>query len=152
MQRGLQTVCERLAGLASPWAVTGSVGLVLAGFELQPRDLDLETDAEGALEIGARFGAEIVQPVAPVSSDRVRSHYGRFALAGIAVEIMGAMSIRDATGIWHPPLDFESDVQVIDWQRRKVPIVRVAAQLRMYERLGRAERVALLRRHLAAGE
>jgi hypothetical protein len=152
MQRSLETTCARLADLPFPWAVTGSVGLVVSGFDLEPRDLDLETDAPGAVAIGGRLATEAIEPVRLVAGERVRSHYGRFDVEGVVVEVMGDMSIRDAAGTWHPRLDFEADVEILAWCGLTIPVVRPAAQLRMYERLGRPERVALLRRHLATSD
>lgn len=131
--------------------MTGSVGLVLSGFDLEPRDLDLETDAAGAVAIGGRLATQTIEPVRLVAGERVRSHYGRFDVEGVPVEVMGDMSIRDAAGTWHPPLDFATDIVTVTWRGFTIPVVSLAAQLRMYEHLGRPERIALLRRHLARG-
>jgi len=151
IQHSLETICVRLAGLAFPWAVTGSVGLVLSGFDLDPRDLDLETDAAGAVAIGGRLAVETIEPVRLVAGERVRSHYGRFDVAGVPVEVMGDMSIRDAAGTWHPGLDFATDVEAVEWRGFTIPVVSLPAQLRMYEHLGRPERIAQLRHRLASG-
>ena len=140
----LRIVCARLDDLGATWAVTGSVGLALLGLEVRPRDLDLETDAEGAAAIEVRLAPYVVEPVTFQATEHVRSQYGAFEIGGVPVEVMGDMSIRDAAGIWHPPVDLRREATSATLDGMVVPVVRLEAQRRMYERLGRARGRAIV--------
>ena len=51
------------------WVLTGSVGLALQGMPLEPRDVDVQTDAAGAYEIERRLAAYTTRPVAFVTRE-----------------------------------------------------------------------------------
>ena len=49
--RVLRRVCELLEGTDVTWVLTGSLGLALRGVETEVHDIDVQTDAAGALEL-----------------------------------------------------------------------------------------------------
>ena len=65
------------------------------------KDLDLETDADGAYRFQDLFPDQVVEPVALRQSEIYRSHLGRFDFDGVAVDVMGDLYRREADG-WVP--------------------------------------------------
>jgi hypothetical protein len=82
------------------WAVTGSLSFALQGLPLEPHDIDIQTDTEGAYEIERRFSSQMGRKVAFSSTKRMRSHFGALLIEGIVVEIMGDIQsdLRTARG------------------------------------------------------
>lgn len=99
----LRRIAAALDGAPIEWVVTGSLGLVLRGLDVTVRDIDLQTDREGAYAIAARLagGAEdasesdspaaprpiarVVEPVAPRDSGWIRSHFGALEVDSVRV-------------------------------------------------------------------
>ncbi len=71
------------------WAVTGSLGFVLQGMDVDVHDIDIQTDKSGAYEIERRFSRYVVRNVEFSSSGKIRSHFGELSIDNIKVEIMG---------------------------------------------------------------
>src|SRR5690554_5464409 len=44
----LRLIHDRLAGMAHPWGITGSLGMILQGMPLTAGDIDLQSDRDGA--------------------------------------------------------------------------------------------------------
>ena len=90
----LRTLYARLSGTEVVWVVTGSLGFALQSVPVTPHDIDLQTDAVGAYAIMRLFCEQVVRPVAFSSTATIRSYFGTLAIAGITVEIMGAIQKR----------------------------------------------------------
>lgn len=148
---GHATALERLLtlldGLAQPWALTGSTSFALQGIDLDPGDIDVQTDRVGAGAIGTRLEEHAIAPIAYRASGRLRSWFGRFELAGVEVEVMGDLERFDGDG-WVGPIDVSDHLRSVHWREYRVPVLDLAYEARAYEELGRTGRAEQLRAHL----
>lgn len=97
----LRRIAQRLEEAGVPYKVVGRASAALHGVPLPVADLDIETDTGGARRFGNLFAGQVIEPVALRESETYRSHMGRFDFEGIAVEVMGDLQRREATG-WTP--------------------------------------------------
>ncbi len=144
----LRTLRERLDSLPCEWAITGSLGLALRGIDIAVRDVDVRTDRAGAQGIACAFADSVDRPVTFTSSESIRSHFGSLRLEGIAVEIMGDMRQRLADGTWEDADAWRRHVTRVEVAGLLVPVLSLAFEREMYARLGRTDKVDLIRRAL----
>ncbi len=141
----LRALGERLDTLPCDWAITGSLGLALRGIDIAVRDVDVRTDRDGARAIAHAFAAAVERPVAFTESESIRSHFGSLRIEGIVVEIMGDMQQRLADGAWEDASAWRRHVTRVDVEGLAVPVLSLAYEREMYARLGRADKVDLIR-------
>lgn len=132
------------------WALTGSVAHFLQGAHVVCHDVDVQTDADGAYEVAARLDRWAVEPVEYRSSEKMRSHFGRFRFHDlrIDVEVMGALQKRTASGDWTEPADPAEHRLFVAAAGVEVPVLSLSYEAEAYELIGRPDRAELLR-HLA---
>jgi hypothetical protein len=133
------------------WALTGSAGHALQGVPVEVHDIDVQTDEPGAYAVASVLAVDTLEPVRIVESDVMKSHLGRFRLHGVVVEVMGAVQTRTTGSEWLPPTN-PADHRVLvplGDEGVQVPVLSLRYEAEAYDRLGRAARVQLLRRHLA---
>lgn len=143
-QAALAVLLDQLSDVAEPWVVSGSLAAALLGVRVTPSDVDLESTATGARLIGERLSRFQLSPVTYGSTDLVRSHFGRFWVAGILVEVMGDLQIRTGDG-WCAPFLAGRDPVSVPTLAGAVPVASRAAMAAQYDRLGRPERARALR-------
>ncbi len=134
------------------WALTGSVGFALQGVPVEPGDVDVQTDRAGAVAIERAFEDHVVESVAHVESDRMRSYLGRLELSSVDVEVIGAVQKRRGDGTWEDPVDVTTHREYVTWRGHDVPVLSLAYEAEAYERLGRTERSAMLREYASDGD
>lgn len=147
-RRALGVLADRLAGLDEPWALTGSTSFALQGVALEPNDVDVQTSERGAYLIGDRLEPHTTEAVRLRTADRIRSHYGRFEVADIPVEVMGAVRTRPGDGPWGPPVDVAANRRTVAYDGLELPVLALRHEVDAYERLGRSDRADLIRRYL----
>jgi hypothetical protein len=141
----LRKIVIRLATIDVNWALTGSLSFALQGVPLEPRDIDLQTDAQGAYAIQRCFMETITRPVAFSSADRIRSHFGALLIDRIQVEIMGDLEKRLAEDRWDPPPDLTLHKRFVRVEAMFVPVLSLEYEYAAYMTLGRIERAQLLK-------
>lgn len=132
------------------WALTGSAGHALQGVPVEVHDIDVQTDEPGAYAVAAALAEDALEPVRIIESEAMRSHLGRFRLHGVVVEVMGAVQTRTAGRDWLPPMN-PADHRVLVLlgdEELEVPVLSLHYEAEAYDRIGRAARAQLLRRHL----
>jgi len=92
--KALKVLCERLEGRGVRWVVGGSLSLALQGVDVQPEDIDLITDEEGAYRIQEILSDFLVRPVRYSSTGAFSSHYGIFEVEGVRIEVMGGLRVH----------------------------------------------------------
>jgi ubiquinone/menaquinone biosynthesis C-methylase UbiE len=97
----LRRIAGQLDEAGVAYKVVGGAAAVLHGVPEPVKDLDLETDADGAYRFQDLFPDQVVEPVALRQSEIYRSHLGRFDFDGVAVDVMGDLYRREADG-WVP--------------------------------------------------
>ena len=142
----LRTIHPVLEAVASPWAITGSLGFALQGVAVAVHDVDIQTDCKGAYEIERRLSAYIVRPVAFSESGRIRSHFGALEMEGIKLEIMGDVQKKLPDGRWEEPVDVTIHRRWLIWEAMRLPVLSLEYEYQAYLILGRMERAEMLKR------
>ena len=146
----LHILHERLQGLPHPWALTGSVGMTLQGMDLEPHDIDLQSDRDGAYAIQERLAEFVTHPVVLRESEWTRSHFGALEIEGVKVEIMGDMRRRlPGADAWSPALELAQLVHWVDFQSMHLPVMDLEHEQGAYAAMGRTERSEKIRQFLS---
>lgn len=141
----LRQLFKELTERQITWVVTGSLSFALQGLPLEPHDIDIQTDTDGAYEIERCFSSRVIRKVAFSSTDHIRSHFGALQIEGIVVEIMGDIQKRvDENGLWEPPVDLKSHRQFVHIEGMEIPVLALAYEAQAYRKLGRWERARML--------
>lgn len=89
-------IADKLNANHINWSLVGSTNLRLQGISVPPADIDIVTDKEGAEFFEEVFVDYIIDPVIySVKDKKFRSHFGRFKINNILVEVMGDLEIYD---------------------------------------------------------
>lgn len=140
----LQEVLTLLDDVEYPWIVSGSTAVQLHGIDLTPGDIDLESTADGAYEIGRRLEPYCQKPIAYSGTDVLRSHFGTFHIDSTTIEVIGDFTIWDGTQ-WCPPFSAGRNRTLLSTGFGKVPVPSLQDLATQYERLGNHERASLIR-------
>ncbi len=130
------------------WAVTGSLGMVLHGMQMDIHDIDLQTDKEGAFEIEGRLVNSIVKIVHFRASERIRSYFGVFEVDGIKIEVMGDMQHLAADQTWGKPVAIESCRDWVDHADLHIPVISLEHEVEAYQLYGRLEKAEMIQKFL----
>jgi SAM-dependent methyltransferase len=144
-----------LNATGAPWALGGSCNLALHGVKVEPHDLDIITDQDGAHRIGAalREVTEEKQSVQWGEGKRIRSHRGLYQLGNMQVDVVGAGELRKDDDQWIPPKPPS------EWNTQDIPVpgssLSVKAftlehELAAYRNLQREEKVKLIEERLTS--
>jgi hypothetical protein len=144
----LQWLYEALSPTEIVWALTGSTSFALQGLAVTPHDIDIQTDAPGAYAIERHFSTYVTQPVAFSAAQNIRSHFGRFTINGLVVEVMGDIQKRQADGPWEPSVPLKRYINYIVYQEMRLPVLSLAYEHQAYLMLGRIERARMIEEYL----
>ena len=120
--RVLYKLYGRLNNSDVNWVITGSFGFALQGVPINPRDIDIQTDKEGAYKIERLFSEFVASPVRFSSAENIRSYFGVLVIDGIKVEIMGDIQKR-VDDRWEPPVDISKYKRLVDVEGMKIPVL-----------------------------
>ena len=140
----LRRICELLKTADVTWVLTGSLGLALQGVETEVHDIDLQTDAAGALEVERLLAEYVVRPVGLKEDALVRSYLGAAQIDGVEVEIIGDIRKRPPGGEWGPPPDLARLAIAVDAVGMRVPVLPLEYEREAYRAMGRSEKVGLI--------
>ena len=143
----LRKLYERLKDSNVNWVVTGSLGFVLQGVPVEPHDIDIQTDKEGAYEIERFFSEFVVEPVRFKESERIRSHFGALMIEGVKVEIMGDIQ-KKVNDEWEPPVDIDKYKRFVQIEGMEIPVLDLEYEYQAYLKLGRVEKAKMLKKFL----
>ena len=142
----LRLIWQRLHDSDVIWAITGSVGFALHGMEVNPHDIDVQTDRNGAYRIQELFGSERTREVRFSETQRIRSYFGELHVANTKVEIMGDLQKRLPSGEWEPPVDVAIHRRFIQLDEMSIPVLSLEYEEGAYRLLGRVDRADAIRR------
>ncbi len=151
-KKALLALLPRIAECPDPWALTGSTAFALRGLAVQPRDIDLQTDAAGAYNLARHLPQKAAIPIRLVESVDMRSHLGAFEIEGVRVEIMGDVQKRRPDGRWSEPPELLRLIEFVCWEGHRVPLLPLAYEADAYTQMGRVETAAALRTFMAGHE
>lgn len=93
--RILKFLCKEFAKADISWVLAGSLSLALQGVSVEPRDIDILTDRQGAFKINAMLKKYEVKKVEYSQTDKTASFLGIFRIDGVKVEVMGDYKERE---------------------------------------------------------
>ncbi|PKO00889.1 MAG: hypothetical protein CVU42_01890 [Chloroflexi bacterium HGW-Chloroflexi-4] len=131
------------------WAVTGSLGMVLQGMQMEIHDIDLQTDKEGAYEIERRLVRYLAKLVHFKASERIRSYFGAFEMDGIKIEIMGDMQHKLPDQKWDTAVDLASCRDWVDFEGMHIPVITLEHEADAYQKMGRFEKAQKVKDFIA---
>ncbi|MFB6185836.1 MAG: nucleotidyltransferase domain-containing protein [Halobacteriaceae archaeon] len=146
-ETALREIAATLDSANITWAITGSVNFALQGLPIKPNDIDIQTDRLGAYAFEDLFSDAVVDPVSFAEDEHIRSHFGRFRIAGIEVEVMGDIEKRQ-DGEWIGPIHLPEYIEYITYNDIKLPVLALAYEYTAYKTLGRDERANLIKEYL----
>ena len=117
------------------WAVTCGSALTLHGLPYHPSDLDFFAPADDAYRIAERLSEfPTVFPVQLRSSGIFRSHFGRFRIDDVEVDVVGDFSIewkghRYDWNAEHPCWDH---IELVRFNLREIPVFSLEDLLVIY--------------------
>lgn len=130
------------------WAVTGSLGMVLHGMQMDIHDIDIQTDKEGAYEIERRLVKYLVKLVHFKATERIRSYFGVFEIDGIKIEVMGDMQHMLPDQKWDSPVSLESIRDWVDYADMHIPVITLEHEAKACQKMGRTEKAETIKNFL----
>jgi len=137
----LEIIYGHLKNSDIKWAIFGSANLLLQGLQIKPNDIDILTDEQGAYKIENIFSKYSVKKVSFSSNGKVQSHYGAFDIDGVKVEIIG--DFRSSVDL--KPIAELKNCTNLMLGDIKLPCLTLEDELISYTRLGRPEKVKLIK-------
>ena len=146
-ERVLLKICGLLqdSGKEVCWGMTGSTSFAIQGMDVVPHDIDIQTDEPTAYIIGDLLKEYVVQPVSFSGNDIIRSHFGKFLVDGMDVEVMGDIQ-KKADDEWEDIILLNSLLDHVEWHGYQVPVLKLSYEAEAYRKLGRIERAESLER------
>ncbi len=139
----LKLLAERLVGIT--WMLIGSTNLAAQGVSIEVHDIDLLTDKEGAYEIGRRLHEFIVQPVVFSENERFASHFGRFLIDGVEIEVMGDLQNKPPDDYWGEGEGFKEKL-FLDIDGTGIPAATLRKEYTASLRMGRLEKAEKIKK------
>jgi hypothetical protein len=146
--QGLVILYTRLKEISFPWAITGSLGMVLQGLQMDIHDIDLQSDQAGAQGIQDLLPEYITRPLALKETERLRSYLGALDVMGVQVEIIGDIQKRQMGGEWGSPPDLAKIIHHVSHDQMRLPVVDLEHEYEAYLYLGRTEKAQKIRHFL----
>ena len=140
----IKTLYSKLYNSDIVWVIGGSLALKIEGLDVEPRDIDLFTNKEGAYRIEELFAEFLTRKVTFSTKDNVRSHFGALNINGIEVEIIGFIEFQDEDGTWYGGRKLEDVRNFFELDDMEIPLMKLESQLRGYKRIGRKERIDII--------
>ncbi len=120
----LKFLKEILAGKDLNWALTGSTSFALQGLDFQPNDIYIQTDEKLAYKIGEILSNHAEKAVKFSSDGRIRSHFGKFNVKGLEVEVMGDLQKKHKDK-WTEPVDINEETKLIEHRSLELPVLKL---------------------------
>ncbi|OCX50566.1 hypothetical protein BEL04_22585 [Mucilaginibacter sp. PPCGB 2223] len=93
----LSRLHDALRPVKGEWMIIGTSSLYMAGFSVQPNDIDILADIETTKEIEAALAVYRVETqVRP--SEKFRSRFSQYVFDGFNIEVMGGLKVNSFDG------------------------------------------------------
>jgi hypothetical protein len=120
-----------LAPVSTDWMIIGSASLFLYGLPGNPHDIDILCDTETAKKFEHTLSSYRITQDLPKDNSQFASRFSRYTIHGMAVEIMGDLSVKSPEG-WVNLLSVITDTVKITRDVRTFVIPGMADQLKIY--------------------
>lgn len=144
----IRKIYKKLSNTDVNWAFTGSCSFALQGIPVEPHDIDIQTDEDGAYEIERLFVEYVTRKVLFSSTEKIRSHFGELMIDGIKVEIMGNIEKRLQDGTWEGPVDMKRYKKFTEVEGMRIPVLTLEYEYQAYVKLGRKDTAEMLEKWL----
>lgn len=138
---------RKFSTISQPWALTGSAGQLLQGMTLQPHDIDIQTNENGAYIINNLLKEYCIENVHFRESLIIKSFFGVFSYRTVKIEVMGDIQ-KKVGNHWIATPDLTKIIKLKDWKGLLVPILDLKYELQAYIDLGRIDRANLIKNYL----
>lgn len=125
-----------------PWYVIGTTGLMLSGFEIEPHDIDILTDAQTADKIKVLLQA-FEMPIQLKDEGKFRSAFSRYVINGASVEVMGDLQVK-TSGNWIDILPIITHPVYVEVNGLLFAVPSKKEQIKIYTLFGRSKDNAAL--------
>jgi HD superfamily phosphodiesterase len=129
----LKKFADTLTGAEVKYFIIGSSGLKIRGLDVGNTGIDIITSKKGVEIIENNFKDFIQSPVSYVNNDRYRTWFGKFAVNGFDVEVMGDLEMNKE-GKWTKPKKPKEFLFPINGTN--IILVNLNDELRIYDELG----------------
>lgn len=142
----IRLICDIIVKSTVPirWGLTGSASFSLQGMPVAVHDIDIQTDKAGAYALGRLLQEYEITPVSFSGNEKIRSHYGRFLINGIDVEIMGDIQ-KFYNGQWEDIVPIDRLLTFVCLNNGMLPVLCLDYEAEAYEKLGRIEKAKQIR-------
>jgi predicted nucleotidyltransferase len=145
MMKALKLLYKSLETSDVRWVLGGSLSLALQGVDVEPHDIDLLTDYQGALRINAILKEYEKKKVTYSETEKVSSFYGVFEIQGVKVEVMGDYREKQGTK-WVDLSKRLVDPKIVEVDGMRIPVSSLEDHLVSYRRLGRPKDAEKIRK------
>lgn len=135
----LRAVVRRLHAAGIAFKVVGGAALALHGVPVPVDDIDLEMPVPDVYRFQELYGEHATQPAALSASDLYRSHFGRYTVDGVQIEVMGDLHRREGDR-WVP--GYSTTEARLEVDGVPCPASWLEEETLAYIRRGRLERAA----------
>lgn len=115
------------------WVLVGSLSLALQGVDIDPSDIDILTDREGAFEFNKLFKEYEVEGVNFGSSEFFESYFGKFNIGGVKIELMGDLKEK-RDGEWFSFCGRLENFKIVEVEGMRLPVSSLGDQLESYSK------------------
>jgi len=141
----LKFVYESLLDDPVIWALTGSFAFYIRGIDVSVGDIDIQTNESGAYEIARRLKRYVREPVQYRQAPTIRSHFGKFMIGGVRVEVMGDIEKRSFDGTWMVTPPLPTITETVLYNEMNIPVLNLEYECEAYAMMGRTDKARLLR-------
>lgn len=127
------------SGKNACWGLTGSTSFALQGMDVDVHDIDIQTDEATAYLLGELLADYEVEPVRFRGNEKIRSHFGKFLVDGIEVEVMGDIQ-KKTEGKWEDIIPLNTLLDYVSYGDKSIPVLRLTYESKAYRKLGRIEK------------
>lgn len=131
------------------WILSGSTSLRLQGVQVPvKKDIDILTDANGAKKIDQVLKDYVIQSSAFSKTEKYQSHFGRYEIDDVNVEVMGEFQYRMKNGEWSKP-NQKNEIHYVMYHKMALPVLTLEQELQEYQNMDRMDKVQKIQERIA---
>lgn len=143
----LQKIYDKLNVLNINWVITGSTAFIIQGVPLEPNDIDIQADKQGAYQIEECFKEFVTSKVSLSNNGKISSYFGCLEIDGIKVKIMGDIQ-KNVNDEWEEPVDLRKYKKSIILKDMNLPVLDLRYEYKAYMKMCRIEKALLLKKFI----
>lgn len=145
----LRFIVDRLKYKNINWCLVGTTNLIIQGVKIEPSDIDIITDDEGAYLLSKVFKDFEVKPLNYSSDDKFRSFFSTYQIKNIKVEVMGGFQHKTSKGAWSRVMVPKNlKCKAIKVKDYKINIVPLDVAYKFYKEVGRETTAQKIKEYL----